>query len=310
MSSIYKIKAGRDIRTRLAFLKLRPGATVAVYDLETTGLDPIEDRILQFAAKKYLVKDDGSWEQVGKPYNLYINPEMPIPEEAAKVNHITDELVADEPTISERRPEIQEIMNVDFWCGHNITGFDNYFMMHQVYDGSPESMPSGAKNSIDTLPGAIDLVPHKDCYQYRLGALSKFFGIEADSEGTGGYHDAAFDIQQTAELAQILVKIYNEVEPEPEKGYVNPRIKPVIYSIRPWKADKKAYVYGNYYFVNTDCGKFAYNRYEQVWTRKEVYKPVSIQAVIEAIYEKLGIQSDNELLYLEKKYPDGVRFTR
>lgn len=306
MSLIYKVKEGRDKRTREKFLKISPGKTIIVYDLETIGLNPAEDHILQFGGIKYLVKDNGEWETIDKA-NIFINPECHIPEEITKINHIDDEKVKDAPVLSEVIPRIKEMMTADFWCGQNIIGFDNKFILHQIYNYPAEDIPIGYLNSLDTLDASADLVSHRDCYQYNLKQVSKFFGIKTSDEDTSGFHDAIYDVQQCAELAKVLSGLYKRTIPVEEKGYINPHIKPRIYSIRPWRVDKKAYTHGNYIYVRTDCGTFRYNVYEQVWEKKDVFRPVSLQAFIEELYKIPDISCNNDLVYLEKKYPDGIK---
>ena len=82
-----------------------PRQTFIAFDTETTGLDPQHDQIIEIAAVKFVVEPSGpggqyaakivdEWESLAKPT-------MMIPEGASAVNHITNEMVENEPPISE-----------------------------------------------------------------------------------------------------------------------------------------------------------------------------------------------------------------
>ena len=69
------------------------------FDTETTGLDPVSGRIVEIGAVKFDQRG------VIARYNVLINPEMPMPEEAGKVNGITDEMLKDKPLIADVFPD-------------------------------------------------------------------------------------------------------------------------------------------------------------------------------------------------------------
>lgn len=58
-----------------------------VFDVESTGVDPLKDRIIELGFQ--LWDADG----LKKEYRTLINPGIPIPPEATKAHHITDEMV-------------------------------------------------------------------------------------------------------------------------------------------------------------------------------------------------------------------------
>src|SRR3990167_205817 len=67
----------------------------AVVDIETTGLDQEKDRIVQIA----VVQVTGG--ELGERWSSYVNPGMPIPEEASRVHGIFDTTVASSPSFAE-----------------------------------------------------------------------------------------------------------------------------------------------------------------------------------------------------------------
>ena len=76
-------------------MKLNLQRPLIVFDLETTGLDLVNDRIIQISYIK--VHPDGKEERE----NLFINPQKPIPQEVEALTHITNDMVKDAPTFAE-----------------------------------------------------------------------------------------------------------------------------------------------------------------------------------------------------------------
>ena len=71
---------------------LEAGTPMCVFDLETTGLNRVTDRILSCSALK-VVKEGGVLVEKER-MDIFLNPGFPIPKAASDINHITDEVVA------------------------------------------------------------------------------------------------------------------------------------------------------------------------------------------------------------------------
>lgn len=97
-----------------------------VFDTETTGLVPSKDRIIELAAIRFV---DGVPTEI---FETFINPERPIPPEVTAINHITDDMVAEAPTISQILPSFESFVGKSPLVAHNLT-FDLKFM---YYSGS------------------------------------------------------------------------------------------------------------------------------------------------------------------------------
>ena len=85
-----------------------------VFDLETTGLFPRKDRIVEIAAVKTNpdgTEDERCW---------LLNPTIPIPPETTAIHCISDEDVADCPTFADKADEIYE-----FFRGCDVAGFNS-----------------------------------------------------------------------------------------------------------------------------------------------------------------------------------------
>ena len=92
-----------------------------VFDIETTGLSPLNCKITEIGA----VKIKGG--EVIERYNTFVNPECPIPEEITKLTSITDEMVADARKIDEVLPEFLEFIGSRLLIAHNAD-FDTSFI--------------------------------------------------------------------------------------------------------------------------------------------------------------------------------------
>lgn len=99
-------------------MKLNLKRPLVVFDLETTGLDLVNDRIIQLSYIK--VSPDGT----EKSGNELINPGKEIPKEVTDLTGITNEMVKDAPTFKQRAADInREFTGCDF-CGYNSNRFD------------------------------------------------------------------------------------------------------------------------------------------------------------------------------------------
>ncbi len=99
-------------------MKLNLSKPLVVFDLETTGLDLVKDRIIQISYIK--VNPDGTEERI----NQYINPEKPIPAEVVEITGITDDDVKDAPTFKELAPSLAEKFKGCDFAGFNSNHFD------------------------------------------------------------------------------------------------------------------------------------------------------------------------------------------
>lgn len=90
-------------------MKLQLTRSISAFDTETTGTKVDKDKIVEICIIK--VHPDGQTETLA----LLLNPEQPIPAEATKVHHITDEMVKDKPTFKQMASTIFDfIENTDF----------------------------------------------------------------------------------------------------------------------------------------------------------------------------------------------------
>ena len=99
--------------------------TYVVFDLETTGLSPVNDRIIEIGAIK--IKD----KKVVGNFSTFVNPKIPIPFNIEQLTSINDQMVENARTIEEVLPEFLEFCQGAVMVAHNA-GFDVGFIKEKA----------------------------------------------------------------------------------------------------------------------------------------------------------------------------------
>lgn len=161
-----------------------------VFDLETTGLSPDGDDIIEISA----VKVKGG--KVQETFSTLVNPGRPIPKAATRVNGITDDMVADAPNLSKAMGQFLDFVGKQVLVGHNIASFDLKFLscaMMELYGKDMEN------NYIDTLFMARSCL--KELSRHRLVDLASYFHIS-----TEGAHRALNDCMMNQRCFEEMAK--------------------------------------------------------------------------------------------------------
>ena len=161
-----------------------------VFDLETTGISPQWDEVIEISA----VKVAG-----GKPteeFSTLVNPGRPIPYGASQVNGITDGMVADAPFFDQALSRFLEFAGNSVLVGHNIRCFDMKFLCRDAmrYFGK---MPGN--DFVDTLALARRCLP--GLRHHRLTDLAGYYGIPVV-----GAHRALADCHMNQQVFECLGK--------------------------------------------------------------------------------------------------------
>ncbi|MDP6213224.1 MAG: 3'-5' exonuclease, partial [Candidatus Thalassarchaeaceae archaeon] len=98
------------------------GLRVLGFDLETTGFNPRQDRVVQFA----LVGSDSDGSHLN--LNSLVDPGCRIPVESSKVHGISDSDVRGAGVFEEHLDSMIDLMDGAVIVGHNVIAFDWRFM--------------------------------------------------------------------------------------------------------------------------------------------------------------------------------------
>ena len=159
-----------------------------VFDIETTGLDPKYDEIIEIGALK--IRNNKIIDQ----FSFLIKPTSPIDEFIAELTGITNEMVSDAPNIKEILPKFLEFIGDDILIGHNIN-FDINFVYDNLINNNYKK---GLSNDfIDTLRLGRGIL--KELKHHRLKDLAEYYEIDTD-----GSHRSLKDCEITNEVFKEL----------------------------------------------------------------------------------------------------------
>lgn len=196
-------------------------------DLETTGLDPKRDKIIEIGAVKV---EQG---EITEEWETFVNPGRKLEERIVELTGIRDEQLAGAKKISELLPAFFSFLGEYVLLGHCVL-FDFSFLKKAAVNEKLEFERQG----IDTLKIARKYL--KDLESRSLGALCMHYGIPHNA------HRALEDARATTELYKKLSEIYFEKEEEEadEKSLFRP--KPLLYQAKrdtPLTARQKEQLY-------------------------------------------------------------------
>ena len=165
------------------------------FDIETTGLDPMENEIIEIGALK--VREG----RVAERFMEFIRPVSPVSPAITALTGITNEMVADANPRSQVVSDFLDFCGDDVLIGHNVIFDYSFVKCSAVQDGL-----AFEKMGIDTLKIAKKV--HADLESKSLGRLCDYYHIENKSAHRA-YHDAL----ATAKLYQTLAHYFEADEP-------------------------------------------------------------------------------------------------
>jgi DNA polymerase-3 subunit epsilon len=168
---------------------------LAFFDLETTGLDVTNDRIIEIAILK--MNPDGSKEH----YSKRVNPEMPISPESSEITGISDADVQDCPTFKELAPEVAAFIGDSDLAGYNSNKFDIPVLAEEFLRAESD-FDMSARKFID-----VQNIFHK-MEQRTLAAAYQFYC----QQELVNAHAAMADVEATQEVFAAQLKRYENLE--------------------------------------------------------------------------------------------------
>lgn len=165
-------------------------ATYVVFDIETTGLSIVNNKITELAGVK--MRDGKEIDR----FSTFINPHEKIPYHIQQLTNITDEMVQDAPELSEMLPKFVEFCEDSILVAHNARFDVGFIQANLKLLGHPD-MTNAA---LDTLEFARLLFP--DMKNHRLNTLADKFKVSLEN------HHRAID--DSIALGSILFHLINE----------------------------------------------------------------------------------------------------
>ena len=163
-----------------------------VFDLETTGLSPDKNKIIEIGAVKVV---DGA---ITERFSTFVNPEVPIPYNIEQLTSIKDDMVLDAPRIEEILPEFMKFCEGTVMVAHNAE-FDTGFIRKNC-----ERMGLPFDFTIaDTVALARILLPQLN--RFKLDTVAKAVGVSLDH-----HHRAVDDAACTAEIFVKFIEMLHE----------------------------------------------------------------------------------------------------
>jgi ATP-dependent DNA helicase DinG len=163
--------------------------SIVALDIETTGLDPDRDLILEIGAVRFNARrQEAEW-------STLINPGRPIPPFITQLTGITDQMVREAPPLRSILPEFKKFVGDCPVLGHNVR-FDLGFLRRYGALGLNEAM--------DTYEMASVLMPTAG--RYNLGALAQLLEVPLPAT-----HRALEDARVTRVIYQRLYEKAREL---------------------------------------------------------------------------------------------------
>ena len=167
---------------------------LAVFDIESTGILPRRDRIIELAAVKLM--PDGT--EISKCWLL--NPTVKIPPETSAIHGITDDIVKDCPTFADKAEEIFEFFKGCDLSGFNADRFDIPCLEEEFARVGMNFAPSARKH-VD-----VQRIYHRKEPRDLSAAVRFYLGRDH-----AGAHGAEADARATLEVLKAQMEKYPDL---------------------------------------------------------------------------------------------------
>jgi DNA polymerase III subunit epsilon len=176
-------------------MELKLNRPICFFDLETTGIDVVKDRIVEIAVVKIFPngnKESKTW---------LVNPTIPIPPQTTAIHGISDEKVANEPTFNELAPLVYNMIKDSDLAGFNSDRFDIPLLAEEMLRAG---IDFDMKNRVSV---DVQTIFHKK-EERTLSAAYKFYCKETLENA----HSANADTEATYEILKAQLDHYPDLE--------------------------------------------------------------------------------------------------
>ncbi len=284
----FRARSTKHMRNTIRLFEEIEGREFIIFDVETTGLNPKEDTIIEFAAIKYKVNNRKL--SVVDKKDIFIKPKKTLSDKVISIHHITNEFLSDKPLEDEVFYEIKQFFgNKPIVGGYNIS-FDSS-MIREMY--SRHGIEFITTVELDILEMSRDIISNKETQNYKLESIATLYGVE---EGLS-FHSAIDDVIATGRL---LIVFYNEYKNK-QQVLFNQNLETVhINYMYFWKGFNKNQT-GLY--LSTNLGKIWLSTYCKSWQSTQVdLSKVDIDALEREVIKRTGLGFTDLAKLTEAKY--------
>ena len=231
---------------------------IVFFDLESTGLNVIKDRVVQIAMIKYI---PGRAEPI--EFKSLVNPgDVLISKEAESVHGISQDMVKDLPTFKDLADEIYAFIKGADLGGYNSNRFDVPMLMEEL---------ARAGYELDTQ--SIRLIDVQRIF-YRMeprtlsAALRYYCGKKLE-----GAHDALNDVRATVDVLKGQIRKYKGEDLELDNGILEEPVRNDMQALYEFTFDSDVVDFTNKLKRNPD-GEVVFNfgKYIGQPVAKTIYK--------------------------------------
>jgi DNA polymerase-3 subunit epsilon len=177
------------------FMELKLTKPIVFFDIESTGLNPVTDRIIEISMLK--IHPDGREDEK----TFLLNPTIPIPEESSAVHGILDKDVEKQPTFKEVAAQVQAFIKGCDLGGYNSNRFD-IPMLAEEFERSGVDIDIKKFRLID-----VQVIFFKQEPRTLAGAYRFYCDKELENA-----HSARADVRATWEILNAQLERYDELE--------------------------------------------------------------------------------------------------
>ena len=165
--------------------------TFVVFDIETTGISPVNNRIIEIGAVKV---EEG---KIVDRFSTFVNPQVPIPFHIEQLTSINDEMVIGAPPIETVLPDFLKFCDGAVMVAHNAE-----FDMGFIKENCRRMNLAAEFTYADTMGISRLLLPQT---KHTLDAVAKTLKVSLEN-----HHRAVDDAEATAEIFQHFIRMLAE----------------------------------------------------------------------------------------------------